>query len=108
MKTPVITKDAVLDGNDYLSYHIEPLSKVHLYSPLAGSEPNGSITYIYMFSVIALIILIIACANYTNLATAQTAGRSGEIGIRKVIGASKRQVFIQFMSESSIITFIAA
>jgi putative ABC transport system permease protein len=108
MKTPAIKKDAGLEANDYLTYHLEPLTKVHLYSSLAGSEPNGSITYIYMFSVIALLILIIACANYTNLATAQSAGRSGEIGIRKVIGASKRQVFIQFMSESSIITFIAA
>ena len=108
MKTPAIKKDAGIEGNDYLAYHLEPLTKVHLYSSLAGFEPNGSITYIYMFSVIALLILIIACANYTNLATAQSAGRSGEIGIRKVIGASKQQVFMQFMGESSIITFIAA
>src|SRR4029079_3677094 len=87
---------------------LEPLTKVHLYSPLAGFEPNGSITYIYMFAVIALLILIIACANYTNLATAQSAGRTGEIGMRKVMGASKKQVFMQFMGESSLITFIAA
>ena len=80
---------------------------MHLYSLQAGFEPNGSITYIYMFAVIALLILIIACANYTNLATAQSAGRTGEIGMRKVMGASKRQVFMQFMGESSLITFIA-
>jgi len=61
-----------------------------------------------MFAVIALMILVIACANYTNLATAQSAGRSGEIGMRKVMGATKKQLFIQFMSESSLITFIAA
>jgi putative ABC transport system permease protein len=108
MKTPAVRTDAALEGNSYLTYHLEPLTKVHLYSSLAGFEPNGSITYIYMFAVIALLILIIACANYTNLATAQSAGRSGEIGIRKVMGASKRQVFIQFMSESSLISFIAA
>ncbi len=108
MQTPAVRKDAGVEGNDYLAYHLEPLTKVHLYSSLPGFEPNGSITYVYMFSVIALLILIIACANYTNLATAQSAGRSGEIGIRKVIGASKRQVFIQFISESSIITFLAA
>jgi len=108
MQTSAVRKDAGMEGNDYLAYHLEPLAKVHLYSSLPGFEPNGSITYIYMFSVIALLILIIACANYTNLATAQSAGRSGEIGIRKVIGASKRQVFIQFISESSIITFLAA
>ncbi len=81
---------------------------MHLYSSLEGFEPNGSIKYIYMFAVIALLILIIACANYTNLATAQSAGRTGEIGMRKVLGASKRQVFMQFMGESFLVTFIAA
>ena len=108
MKTPEVRTDAGLQGNDYLTYHLEPLTKVHLYSKLAGFEPNGSITYIYIFAVIALLILIIACANYTNLATAQSSGRSAEIGMRKVMGASKKQVFFQFISESSIITFISA
>ena len=108
MKTPGVKTDAGLQGKDYLTYHLEPLIKVHLYSSLPGFEPNGSITYIYMFAAIALLILIIACANYTNLATAQSSGRSGEIGMRKVMGASKRQVFLQFMSESSMVTFIAA
>ncbi|MEI9807081.1 MAG: FtsX-like permease family protein [Bacteroidota bacterium] len=64
--------------------------------------------YIYMFAIVALLILVIACANYTNLATAQSTGRTGEIGIRKVMGASGRQVFMQFIGESSAITFIAA
>ncbi|HWI90134.1 MAG TPA: ABC transporter permease [Flavisolibacter sp.] len=108
MKTPAVTRDANLEGGDYLTYNLEPLTKVHLYSSLGGFEPNGSITNIYMFAVIALLILIIACANYTNLSTAQSTGRSGEIGMRKVMGASKRQIFVQFMSESSLITFIAA
>ncbi len=108
MKTASVKTEAGLQGNDYLTYHLEPLTKVHLHSALAGFEPNGSITYIYMFAIIALLILVIACANYTNLATAQSAGRSGEIGIRKVMGASKRQVFMQFMSESSLISFVAA
>ena len=109
MNTPAVRTDAgVQEGNNYLAYHLEPLTKVHLYSSLAGFEPNGSITYVYMFSVIALLILIIACANYTNLATAQSTARSGEIGMRKVMGASKKQVFFQFIGESSVITFIAA
>lgn len=108
MNSAVARNDAGIKGNDYLTFNFEPLTKVHLYSSLAGFEPNGSITYIYMFSVIALLILIIASANYTNLATAQAAGRSGEIGMRKVMGASKGQVFIQFIGESSVITFIAA
>ncbi|MEP6682391.1 MAG: FtsX-like permease family protein, partial [Parafilimonas sp.] len=108
MKTSAVRTDAGLQGNDYLTYHLEPLTTVHLYSSLEGFEPNGSITYIYMFAAIALLILIIACANYTNLATAQSAGRTGEIGMRKVLGASKKQVFMQFMGESFLVTFIAA
>ncbi len=100
--------DAGLEGQDYLRYNLEPLTRVHLYSSLPGFEPNGSITYIYMFAIIALMILIIACANYTNLATAQASGRTGEIGMRKVMGASKRMVFTQFMGESFLIASIAA
>jgi putative ABC transport system permease protein len=108
MQTPEVRNEAGLTGKDYLAYHLEPLTKVHLYSSLPGHEPNGSITNIYILSLIALLILVIACANYTNLATAQSAGRSSEIGMRKVMGASKKQVFIQFISESSVITFSAA
>ncbi len=108
MNTPDVKKDARLGENDYLIYHLEPLQRVHLYSSLSGFEPNGSITFIYMLAAIAILILIIACANYTNLSTAQSAGRSGEIGMRKVMGASKRQVFFQFIGESSVITFLAA
>jgi len=108
MKSPEVRAEARLEGNNYLTFHLEPLTRVHLYSTLSGFEPNGSITYVYLFSVIALLILIIACANYTNLVTAQSAGRNGEIGIRKVVGASRVQVFMQFMGESSFITFIAA
>lgn len=108
MDLPEVKKEARLEGTGYLHYNLEPLTEVHLKSSLAGFEPNGNMTYIYMFAVIALLILIIACANYTNLATAQATGRTGEIGMRKVMGASRRQVFVQFIAESSAITFIAA
>lgn len=108
MQTDAVRQDVGSSKSKYLKYHLEPLTSVHLHSSLAGFEPNGSITYVYIFGSIALLILLIACANYTNLATAQSAGRSGEIGMRKVMGASKKQVFLQFIGESALLTVLAA
>ncbi|HEX8315369.1 MAG TPA: FtsX-like permease family protein, partial [Flavisolibacter sp.] len=82
-------------------------TNVHLYSKLDGLEPNNSIVYIYILAVVALLILLVAGVNYTNLSTAQSAGRSAEIGMRKVMGARKWQVFNQFICESFVLTLFA-
>jgi putative ABC transport system permease protein len=95
------------DGNSYMTYHLELLHSVHLHSALDGLEPNNSILYIYILGAVALLILIIASVNYTNLAVAQSAGRSGEVGVRKVLGAAKGQIFRQFLSESFTITCLS-
>ncbi|HEY4208097.1 MAG TPA: ABC transporter permease [Puia sp.] len=105
MQTEDVRKE--VGAASHLTYHLEPLTRVHLYSTLDGLEPNGSITYVYILSGIALLILIIACVNYTNLATAQSQGRTGEISIRKVLGAGKGQLFQQYLGESILLTFMA-
>ncbi|HVX52400.1 MAG TPA: ABC transporter permease, partial [Chitinophagaceae bacterium] len=94
-------------GSDYLTYRLEPLLSVHLHSTNNGLEPNGNINYVYIMLVIGLLILVIACINYTNLTTAQSASRLGEIGMRKVMGAQRWQLFGQFLGESALITLIS-
>jgi putative ABC transport system permease protein len=89
-------------------YKLQPLTRIHLTSHLNGEfEPNGDIGYVYIFSVAAVFILIIACINFMNLTTAKSAIRFREIGIRKVSGATRKHLILQFLSESLVITFIS-
>jgi putative ABC transport system permease protein len=96
-----------MTGSNYVTFNLEPLTDVHLRSELPGFEPNADITYIYIFSAIALLILGIACVNYMNLATARAVERAREVGVRKVMGAVKGQLFWQFIGESVILTAVA-
>ncbi len=100
-------KDLDQAANDYLVFHLEPFTRVHLYSSLGGLEPNGNITYIYILCAIAMLILCIACVNYTNLSTSQAARRISEIGIRKVLGSERRQLFWQFIGESLLLNLFS-
>ena len=87
----------------YVNYELEPYTRVHLYSPYDGFEANSNITYIYIIAGIALLVLIIACFTYINLSTARSMERAKEVGIRKVSGAFRLQIFWQFISESFLI-----
>ncbi|MBA3675158.1 MAG: ABC transporter permease, partial [Chitinophagaceae bacterium] len=97
----------ILKGNDYITYELEPLKKVHLYSAYEGFEPNNSITYIYIIAAVAFLMLAIACFTYINLSTASSVERAKEVGIRKVVGAGKKNIFWQFISESFILTIVS-
>ena len=83
-----------------------PLTKVHLYS-YSGYEKNLAVQSVYLFSIIAIFVLIIGCINFMNLSTARSANRAKEVGLRKVVGASRSQLIRQFYSESLLFAFIA-
>lgn len=91
----------------YINYIFEPFCRVHLYSEYDAMVPNSNIRYIYIIAGIALLVLIIACFTYINLSTARSIERAREVGIRKVAGAMRYQLFAQFISESFLITMIA-
>jgi len=91
-----------------IGLYLQPLTDIHLHSDLTQDlEPYGDIQYVYIFSVIAVFILLIACINFMNLSTAGAAKRSREVGIRKVLGSEKRQLIQQFLSESLLLTALA-
>ncbi len=87
---------------------LQPVTNIHLYSDYSMDiSGNGDIQYVYIFSAIALFILIIACINFMNLATARSIKRSKEIGLRKTVGAVKSQLVGQFLGEALLYSFIA-
>jgi putative ABC transport system permease protein len=88
--------------------HLQKLTDIHLRSHLDDEvEPNGDIKRVYIFGAIALFILLIACINYMNLSTARSALRAREIGVRKVVGAQRKEIIAQFLSESIFITTLS-
>jgi putative ABC transport system permease protein len=94
--------------NDVFQLKLYPLLDIHLYP--AGEfeiEPQGSISSVYLFSAIAFLILIIACINFMNLSTARASKRAREVGIRKTVGAHRRQLQGQFLGESVLLAFMA-
>ena len=100
--------DEVFASGARLEYHLQPLRDIHLRSQLRSEiEVNGDIRIIYIFSAIALLILVIAAINFINLSTARSAGRSKEAGIRKVLGSERRQLVRQFLADSLLLSCLA-
>jgi len=103
-----MSMDAMEEQGDFFGYFLQPLKEIHLTSDLDYEfEPNGNKTLVYIFIVIAALILIVACINFTNMATALAASRSKEVGIRKLVGAQKPMLVSQFLFESFMLTAIA-
>ncbi|MBK8608879.1 MAG: ABC transporter permease [Chitinophagaceae bacterium] len=91
-----------------LEYSLMPITKIHLYSDYAFElTPSGNIQYVYIFSAVALFILILACINFMNLSTARSAKRAKEVGIRKVLGTERKTLIAQFLVESTVTAAIS-
>ena len=91
-----------------ITLYLQPLADIHLNSHHEYEmHPNGKLSYIRILATIGFFVLILACINFMNLATASSSGRGREIGMKKVAGARKRQLRVQFLGESLIITFFA-
>lgn len=94
-------------GIDF-KYELQNIQDIHLHSKIGSeAETGGDIAYVYIFTAVAFFILLIASINYMNLSTARSMKRAREVGIRKVMGSLKRQIIIQFLTESIIYTLIA-
>lgn len=91
-----------------VGFHLQPVTDIHLRSKLLADLPGGGdIQYVYIFIIVGVFILIVACINFMNLATARSARRAKEVGLRKVAGAVRFQLIRQFLAESSLIAFIS-
>jgi len=94
--------------NIKIEYILEPIKRIHLYSTNANEpEPTGSITYVYIFGVVAIFLILIAAMNYMNLATARSTRRAREVGLRKVVGSRRSALVMQFLGESVALTLIS-
>ena len=90
-----------------VEYFLQPLTQIHLNSSLGYDTDNGNMAYIYVFSIIAIFVLLIACINFMNLSTARSASRAKEVGVRKALGAHRGKLVHQFFSETFLLSFVS-
>jgi putative ABC transport system permease protein len=103
-----IFKSHIPENQLKVEFQLQPLTDIHLRSNYQADLPgNGNIQYVNIFFIVALFILAVACINFMNLSTARSARRAKEVGLRKVVGAGRRQIISQFLGESLFISFLA-
>ncbi len=99
--------DYTAAGNGY-RYFLQPVADIHLHSNLeAEFKANGNYLYVFIFISIAVFILVLACINFINLATARSADRAKEVGVRKAMGSERSQIITQFLMEAMLLTFVS-
>jgi len=104
-----MSMDAFEKSGSFFRLNLTRLTDIHLWSNRTGElGPNSTAQYVYIFSAIALFILLIACVNFMNLSTARSSNRAREVGVRKVLGSSRKHLVFQFLIESILVTFAAA
>jgi len=86
---------------------LQPLADIHLYSDVSNDLPTGNRYYLYGFVAVVVFTLLVACINYMNLATARAAKRAKEVGMRKILGSSRRALIVQFLAESLLLAVVA-
>ena len=95
-------------SNNNFGFRLQPITQIHLHSHLRWElEPNGYVAYTYMLMTAAILIIIIACVNFINLTTAQSASRAKEIGIRKSLGAFRIELALQFTGEAVLVSLLS-
>jgi putative ABC transport system permease protein len=105
---PFIDRHMSQGMSERTKLQLQKLTDIHLHSHLDSEiEANSDITYVYIFSIIAFFVLLIACINFINLSTARSSGRAKEVGLRKVVGAQRSQLIRQFLGESILTAVIS-
>lgn len=104
----IIPGSPVAEGDDRYRLLLQPLTDIHLQSHVEMElAPNGNIVYVYLFSIIGAFILLLACINFINLATARATNRAKEVSVRKVLGAHRLQLVRQFLAEAFVYVILA-